>query len=646
MKMLAFVEYLAEVEKWLKATPCIHSSMGMDLTLQQFLMDQAPCLLVKWEQWFCRAKALEAILKVPVIAICGGKNAGKSTLTASLLSPECSTFVLRGGGRNTATHRFVLWCPLSWKEDEDRRTCLQELIQAAFNFKGKFEELGADIGQAHRQYNAQGASLESLYVPLVGYDKELDEKGLAILDCPDLDSPFDIHSRERTAQVRRDAVKNAASLCAGFIALGTQLHWQVAGWVDLVRFICEVGSEQSHPTVCITQCEGNPGEILRGVSNQLSAYGMPADKIQYLHSPYAYLTNGEHIKYLDSDGRPFDISSLYSMNNSPIMSEKLKVTLLENAENLKKTTLAEVDAVLKENEGKHEQLRDAIQSFLYRELCDTHGQLRMFMPVQAIEELVGEIGRRYRFSPVLSFDESYLEHPDKVIDLLGQVIPKKYKNADMRIPNIKQYRFVSNFESALSPHSNGDDLKQNLKDSWKIMLHRIHSDHELNGYDYADDLAEQAMLLGLCNENIVNLFFRLWKPPKRIYILLLVLSKICLNPNKSDRAAVMSLRETLQVAGLESLDPDSEHPLFDILQDLAISHVTALQNWLHDIVGVPREELVLDTRGGGIYLLEKIDTETLLPMNPLPQSCLPVLFEAQMSNIYTKYPKQDVYQER
>jgi hypothetical protein len=147
---------------------------------------------------------LDTAQQCPILAITGMLNAGKSSLLAGFLSQEGRRRVLIGLANDQGTHRFILWMPQSWKEHAS--TWQLVLAQLQQVFQEGVEWLSTVVEEANQQYN--GHSLEhlriklpasgshqneparqrssSLRIPLIALDPNLDNWGLALLDCPDI----------------------------------------------------------------------------------------------------------------------------------------------------------------------------------------------------------------------------------------------------------------------------------------------------------------------------------------------------------------------------------------------------------------------------------------------------------------------------
>lgn len=161
-----------------------------------------------------RFEELERLGHTPILGVCGMQNSGKSTLVAHHLSAEGRDRVLVGEFSDEGTHRFVFWAPQSWGDDPERKTALERFIGKAFD--GVPEMLATNPQKAAEQYNARTARTEEFGVPLLAFDPALDDLGLAILDCPDIQRSLKPEAKERTAHLRKEALAKAARLCSCF----------------------------------------------------------------------------------------------------------------------------------------------------------------------------------------------------------------------------------------------------------------------------------------------------------------------------------------------------------------------------------------------------------------------------------------------
>lgn len=225
--------------------------------LGQSLADQLKALVTQ-------AQSIDRIGKCPVVGITGLLNSGKSSLLSSYLSEAGRRRVLRGTANNQGTHRFVLWLPELWWREPDLLTILQQYIQDLFGIAP--EPLADDPEVAFAQYNGQlcqsdsslvshvgwnkaprssgsipassTEALDPLQVPLLAYDAGLDSLGLALLDCPDIQTAFGPGSvagdlrlsnrldAEQMQQHRREMLGRVGRLCSAFLVVSklSSLH--------------------------------------------------------------------------------------------------------------------------------------------------------------------------------------------------------------------------------------------------------------------------------------------------------------------------------------------------------------------------------------------------------------------------------------
>ncbi len=195
-----------------------------------------------------QAHSLDRIGKCPVVGITGLLNSGKSSLLSSYLSPEGRRRVLRGTANNQGTHRFVLWLPEVWWQQPSLLEILKQYIQDLFGVPP--EPLSDEPEKAFAQYNGTilNADIDSqrgrtgnadpLQVPLLAYDRGLNALGLALLDCPDIQTAFgpgsvtsqlaveDRLDAQQVQQHRRQMLGRVGRLCSAFLVVSklSSLH--------------------------------------------------------------------------------------------------------------------------------------------------------------------------------------------------------------------------------------------------------------------------------------------------------------------------------------------------------------------------------------------------------------------------------------
>ena len=152
-----------------------------------------------------QARVLSTAPACPIVAVLGMLNAGKSSLVATFLSSggmdttrrpdDYRSRVLIGAANSEGTHRFVLWLPESWKTHERFWEFIRERLTAIFGCE--CESLSEDSELASLQYNdmsprmvktssGQTEQRSPIEVPLVAFDPSLDRLGIALMDCPDV----------------------------------------------------------------------------------------------------------------------------------------------------------------------------------------------------------------------------------------------------------------------------------------------------------------------------------------------------------------------------------------------------------------------------------------------------------------------------
>ena len=195
------------------------------LTLSELLSFHAPDLGGELD----RAMSLaEAVFNKPIVAVAGLNDQGKSSLVASFLSPAGAGRVLRGTGSRQATYRFTLWLPASWGADLQLHADLDKALASVFGHAP--ERLPEESAAAFAAQNANDA----LHIPLMAWDERLDDLGLALLDCPDIQKRPP-GAAEGSADCRFEVLKKAGALCAATIIVAraenatTQAIKQVRG---------------------------------------------------------------------------------------------------------------------------------------------------------------------------------------------------------------------------------------------------------------------------------------------------------------------------------------------------------------------------------------------------------------------------------
>lgn len=172
----------------------------------------------------------------PTLAVAGMLNSGKTSLVASMLSPAGRARTLRGIANRQGTHRFVLWLPQKWRDEESLWNLLLEDFGDAI---GHPAELLADTPEeAHQQYNNREGGAIALGIPLVATDPALDESGIGLLDCPDIvsDEVFGVGSPEQ----RRELLGKASTFCSAFLVVSTPSMARDRSLGDILQTISDL----------------------------------------------------------------------------------------------------------------------------------------------------------------------------------------------------------------------------------------------------------------------------------------------------------------------------------------------------------------------------------------------------------------------
>ncbi|RME91094.1 MAG: hypothetical protein D6766_12310 [Verrucomicrobia bacterium] len=174
-----------------------------------------------------RTQALAGgLLRAPIVAVTGLLNAGKSSLVAAFLSPAGRKRVLRGIGSAAGTHRFVLWMPAAWAADEQLRSGLMALLSEVFGESP--EPLAKDAAEALEQQRRR----HDLGRPLVASDPALNEHGLCLLDCPDIQRRDELPAPGAAGEpgpggARRRVLQAAGQLCAAVVVVTPRTQLEV-----------------------------------------------------------------------------------------------------------------------------------------------------------------------------------------------------------------------------------------------------------------------------------------------------------------------------------------------------------------------------------------------------------------------------------
>jgi hypothetical protein len=177
------------------------------VTLPELLTREDPEAAAGWER---AANLAQTLLSIPVVAVAGLNDQGKSSLVASFLSEAGQARVLRGTRQVQGTFRFTLWLPEAWARDAAVRGALEKEFANVFGHA--LEPLPESPTAAHAAQNTAAA----LDVPLLAWDAKLDDLKLGLLDCPDIQKLPP--GSETAAPARRlTLLERAGRICAATI---------------------------------------------------------------------------------------------------------------------------------------------------------------------------------------------------------------------------------------------------------------------------------------------------------------------------------------------------------------------------------------------------------------------------------------------
>ncbi len=210
---------------------------------------------------------------LPIVAVAGLKNSGKSSLVASFLSGAARMRVLRGERTIQGTQRFILWLPDAWQRDAELLERLESQLTGVFGEAA--EPLRTDSAGAW----AQQREVDRMGVPLLAFDEALDRRGVALLDCPDVEC--DLPGTEHGPEKRLGLLRAAGEICAGVILVADRRKIEVG---ELQIIAAQLPSATRIHAVNLLRREAPdeflrdaPEEILRGDTLCYVAYDFDVD---------------------------------------------------------------------------------------------------------------------------------------------------------------------------------------------------------------------------------------------------------------------------------------------------------------------------------------------------------------------------------
>jgi hypothetical protein len=322
--------------------------------------------------------------RLPVVAVCGLMNSGKSSTVAYHLSPAGRARVNIGDTSAAGTHRFVLWLPERWR---DQLSGWAERLAEIF---GKPPEYLADDPEAaHAQYNAAGARTERFDVPLLAHDPALDSLGLALLDCPDIQRSHDPAARVATAAVRAAMLERAAALCSAFVVVSSVEQQETE---DLATLFARIGALQTPLPLfyVLTKTGADVARYANEAQQRLQALGV-ADSVRAvflcprIHDapPEGFIPALDY-QNAQPDGPSLE-SALLALDPSSLYAG-LRQRTLQRVAALERTVFERIQAHFARNAGLMQQVREALLLSL-RHGLRRDGVQRIFLTPAMVDAL-------------------------------------------------------------------------------------------------------------------------------------------------------------------------------------------------------------------------------------------------------------------
>lgn len=212
---------------------------GVRLTLEEFLhRDEIAPVSCELEDAFRTYELRQSLARCPVIGVVGELNAGKSSVAAVFLSEEGRRRIPRGFEDRFATHRFVYWVPVSWQEDDRLWRQFLYLLSLAHGHT-RYELLPTDPDAAAETYASGEHDPDLFGTPVIAFDEGLDRLGVALLDCPDVQTETAGESWQRQGKTRLDFLAEASGLCSAVLFVCQAEHVRAGTIKEAFRRIRE-----------------------------------------------------------------------------------------------------------------------------------------------------------------------------------------------------------------------------------------------------------------------------------------------------------------------------------------------------------------------------------------------------------------------
>lgn len=213
---------------------------------------------------------------VPTLAICGGIEAGKSSIIASFLTDENQERVLMGGGMENGTHRITVWLPSEW---EEKRELANKLLKETFGCEPEF------LLENGKEAKDQQQKHKSIETPLIAFDDNLNELGIALIDCPDRER-MELDGAETNGEDIRDRVlKKISKMACGLVLVIKESDIETS---NLDWLLTELTTSIKIFVVNRTETDSSPSKIISDLEDSHSKHGIKSDKNCFFYLDYHF----------------------------------------------------------------------------------------------------------------------------------------------------------------------------------------------------------------------------------------------------------------------------------------------------------------------------------------------------------------------
>lgn len=396
--------------------------------------------------------------RTPIVGVCGTVNSGKSTVVAGFLSEAGRRRVLVGQLAKEGTHRFVFWLPESWRGN-GLGAVVEQMIQAQ---TGSLPEmLAEDPDEAALQYNAARDRMLQFNIPLVAYDPALDDGGIALLDCPDIQRSLDESVSESTAHLRLERLQTIAPLCSAFVVV---VSMQQAGAEDVGKVfdVLAAAASQAPLYFVLNMTEGDDVEIYLPEATRVLDRWQRLGAVRRIYlAPYVHREDRSIpvrpvIASMDAD--QIALSEVVRELDPAELQKSHYASCLANLKSLLQEVKKLVTATAKVESDRANEARMRICQFLAGKFVDDQGGLRSLCYDQAAKKLAESIQRTAPLTiRVAQAPTNFLR---------GLLV--KLRKRDATEADVERYAQVKPVDFALfllgsrfmPPHAGEDQLKQ------------------------------------------------------------------------------------------------------------------------------------------------------------------------------------------